>query len=1387
MEETGNQAADEQNQEDLNRRFSRIMRKKPQLVGLAKPQIKTRVERYVEEFSQMKGLEVSGLLGKNIQQLNKAAIVRGEPNILSSEDLYGLSDWKQDGLCDTGMLPTSDNLQRLEQRILKMKQLPYFNKSNWQMRLDSDVTTHYISKPVDISLEFNPAKETKMQSAILSHRKNTAKTKYFRLDLQIGRLNFQNHPQFIREDTLAMQLQQLYYDYEKRVGLCLVDHLNERVESLEAQIEEKEELLRTYSQAPSTTQQEQNEVLMQEISLMRKHLEDATESLEAEKGAIQQGAEELYNKWEELKEARQHQGFTSTFVKLAVREYRDQDTEYDFFLHPQEPTSEGLPASETSRRAIVRSTRVFLRIKVNGVYVARTTKKFLQWPQFSVNFAERFQLHLFNRPVKIELEVCTGLRAAKTLARGFFHPPGLNVNAETSSAEIYKQVELQSEQQAEFATVTLKSYWVGHSKKMPPVRFEDLCNLPKSGFQETEEQNYFIDVNDPRKKALIDSLQKERSKVMKDLLKKDELFPHFKFQALRELLMKERVRSIELVKYPVPLLERDIRNAPMLMRFIEAMQQYKAIYGNLPFFFLQKQKLKYSTDPESKGRMKELMEYFITKQNQIKLGTQKPLHSLETTVREFILIDRRPFLECFRFLFSPRRKLLPKKTRVQAISSSSVSVCKVNITIYKGINIPVRNSEASKRYAQVERFYQPRLPGARMREVPENQPSAFNSASMGPEYPPSPRYSGFAPSPRPYNQFYPYRPPSPSSSFYVPPEFQPIFENVERVQSFVEVRLFHLGVSRVVRTAPFEGTNAEWNQLLELAFESMNSMSFTKEELIDCKSVLYFNLYDQIVNVKKLLMEKDRALVGLERRYLGSFSLPLITVFQNPHGIEASFRVKRPLFIFGYHTSSENPFTPLDENREQQNLILNPESPTYIVLKVSLDPVLELPNESEADYYPGAENPSFLFHGFQWLSNKKNTIEVLKDRRVILWAENSKFQSVFLPRFLCPQEPPPGLLLEDDPDPIAKVVRFVSLIPHVEDSRAFRDMPDVWTSSQEMLDLGFGDYEEHALLLCNYFKWIDRNNQAIQNMIVIGKGVPEGNAIYVLRRDTHSGDVELWNASEGVGYSLKQEPFISKFLCFSITRGNRAIPQDFEQTIGLKSVGCIFDENDIYINIQQFSDPYSIDFNVQNTKNWMPFLGKGGKRNLYFPGNRITTIQEDIKYEVTPERFVQELQLRIEKMIRTRFEEVRSSSEGKRPMITKWNFRIADYLYQLLPLLETFYSSYRIGAQKTSLCNQDPQQTLSRLTDLESQIKNVIGERAYGFPINKSLQDLESLWQEVENTDLQNLPDEDCEFVLSVRVFDYACFVSSVWIYIAAVYRDPRERFEEAQARYSYY
>ena len=203
---------------------------------------------------------------------------------------------------------------------------------------------------------------------------------------------------------------------------------------------------------------------------------------------------------------------------------------------------------------------------------------------------ERFQLHVFTRPVNIEVQVCTGLRWSRTIAKFKFVPPGLNVNALTSAATVFREENFvgekmlpklfeNEEKRVCHGSITIKSEWVGESPDVPPVRFEDLPRLKNYKLDELDEEKrklveaMHVDVNDPRNKSVLDYIRQLKSKNYEQALLQDALFPHYKYESLRHRLMSERFRSADLVKYPVPLLERDIQNAPIFMRFLHAVKQ----------------------------------------------------------------------------------------------------------------------------------------------------------------------------------------------------------------------------------------------------------------------------------------------------------------------------------------------------------------------------------------------------------------------------------------------------------------------------------------------------------------------------------------------------------------------------------------------------------------------------------------------------------------------------------------------------------------------------------------------------------------------------------------------------------------------------------------------
>jgi hypothetical protein len=71
----------------------------------------------------------------------------------------------------------------------------------------------------------------------------------------------------------------------------------------------------------------------------------------------------------------------------------DEMDEFYFNLMHEEPSSKKeqggpLPSSEVSRRNNAKKIRAYARLIINGKYVSRTRKAFLNWPNFEIEVSE---------------------------------------------------------------------------------------------------------------------------------------------------------------------------------------------------------------------------------------------------------------------------------------------------------------------------------------------------------------------------------------------------------------------------------------------------------------------------------------------------------------------------------------------------------------------------------------------------------------------------------------------------------------------------------------------------------------------------------------------------------------------------------------------------------------------------------------------------------------------------------------------------------------------------------------------------------------------------------------------------------------------------------------
>ena len=176
-------------------------------------------------------------------------------------------------------------------------------------------------------------------------------------------------------------------------------------------------------------------------------------------------------------------------------------------------TGAALPHSEISRRNSAVRVRAYVRLIINGRYVARSRKQFMRWPNLEIDISEQFQVCVFTMPSTIQLEIVVDepFSFKDTLLDVIdLEVPGSHVKALTSAATLIKEIsfskvsfekrretkrkrdaamteeqkaaELKREEDEEAKArerdwkglMYVKTEWKGEGPEMPPLRSENV-------------------------------------------------------------------------------------------------------------------------------------------------------------------------------------------------------------------------------------------------------------------------------------------------------------------------------------------------------------------------------------------------------------------------------------------------------------------------------------------------------------------------------------------------------------------------------------------------------------------------------------------------------------------------------------------------------------------------------------------------------------------------------------------------------------------------------------------------------------------------------------------------------------------------------------------------
>eukprot|EP00899_Mesostigma_viride_P011659 jgi/Mesvir1/20494/Mv12380-RA.1 len=443
----------------------------------------------------------------------------------------------------------------------------------------------------------------------------------------------------------------------------------------------------------------------------------------------------------------------------------------------------------------------------------------------------------------------------------------------------------------------------------------------------------------------------------------------------------------------------------------------------------------------------------------------------------------------------------------------------------------------------------------------------------------------------------------------------------ERVSPFVVVSF--QGITK--RTKTSEGPNPQWNELLSLPFHPPNG-NYNPTLLKNLQDEIHISLFDE-VTVK---VAESESTLGADpnmseyrtlARYLGSTSIPVGAVYRSRF-IEGAFRLSVPLVNLGY-------FCPAADG------------PTLISLHILLKPDLVRPVETVEEMRSG-EGEDLTRHAMRW-RRELLAMDHVRPRVIKALAADMDGAGVLLCRFVCPLPPPPslaGVIAGARKETVLRsLLRFVSMIPYASDWSTFSSREDVWVTCRDFLELCAGDHEEHALLLCNLFLF-----QGVDAYVVLGGGLHETEAAYVLTKEKKEGTsddvLRIWNA----------------------TTGN--VVDCADPSSELREVGTVFNDKNIWANIQKADLPFAVNWDLTITKNWRPFF-----QESVLPPRVLGTVQTDVMYKSLPPGFYEDLEGTLERDV------MDAITKARKLTFTHFNRRCSRILRELLHDLEGEYTS----------------------------------------------------------------------------------------------------------------
>ncbi|XP_059025325.1 protein CC2D2B [Mustela lutreola] len=524
--------------------------------------------------------------------------------------------------------------------------------------------------------------------------------------------------------------------------------------------------------------------------------------------------------------------------------------------------------------------------------------------------------------------------------------------------------------------------------------------------------------------------------------------------------------------------------------------------------------------------------------------------------------------------------------------------------------------------------------------------------------------------------------------------------NEDTVQPFVEVSFQHT----VYQTSTASGSHPCWNEEIKVDFISPGH-DYSFSSLSKIKDNIYINIFDEMIIEKHEdpYFKSCSSHSHVRKNWLGSIVFPFSALLQQSE-ISGTFQVNIPPVLLGY-TWSKTYVSP-KEDFNGQNL----KECTFLNIFATIEPQI-----SHVTYNPELDKFSDQTDVLERAQIFKKTCKIMfPNRRITTTVFNSEGIQILVTRYIKALNPPQQLLdmfLHDSNATLDLIARFVSLIPVVPDILDENDGFDIWMTSERCISLAVGNKEEHAILLCNFFLYFGK-----KALVLLGTSMLEGQVAYVLTQETD--EFLLWNPLTGQCHK-QIDPFCP-----------------------LQSVDCLFDDGNVWFNIQQNNTPMAVHFDYSKESFWKQLLPKN------FQGTKAHTIQpEEIIYCETNKSMIEDLKNRIERTLKCKMMEWRP----KQP--TRWNRQCTYILRKILPKLELSTGSF-VSSEEES--------------EFERLLQFYL---VTGFPIQMPYTDVQSIIDAVYQTGIHSSEFPQTEFALAVYIHPYPNNVLSVWVYLVSLAR----------------